>query len=189
MNDQPHKRRIMIVDREFQFRFIRRLAIIAVLIVVASLSLLALISYLNLDVQTAVIQPLPLAISENLIPTESPPTILSILVPVTAVCVAVTLAVTLFFGIIASHRMAGPLFRIRRELGKMEQGNLSGDVRLRKRDDFKILAKSINRVKANWRSRIQELNAIVRELDSEGSVDQGPLINRLKKLASSFKTE
>ena len=65
MHDRPYKRRIMIVDREFQHRFIRRIAMLAVLIVVASLSLLAITYAVNLDVQTVIVQPLPLAISEN----------------------------------------------------------------------------------------------------------------------------
>ena len=104
MTDRPYKRRIMIVYPEFQFRFIRRIAILAVLIVVASLLLLTIIYSFSLDIQTAIIQPLPLSLLENPLPIEEPRTILSILLPVIIICVAVTLAVTLTFGIVMSHR-------------------------------------------------------------------------------------
>jgi HAMP domain-containing protein len=186
---RPYKRRILIVDPEFQFRFIRRIAMLAVLIVVASLSLLAITYYFNLDIQTVIVQPLPLAISENATPIEEPTTILSILLPVVIICVVVTLALTLVFGLIMSHRMAGPLFRIRRELKEMEQGDLSGEVHLRKKDDFKSLAQAVNGLKRSWGSRLEELNGIARKLDSNAIPEQASAINRLKEIMSSFKTD
>jgi HAMP domain-containing protein len=189
MHDRPYKRRIMIVDREFQHRFIRRIAMLAVLIVVASLSLLAITYAVNLDVQTVIVQPLPLAISENAPLMEEPKTILSILLPVVIICVVVTLAVTLVFGIVISHRMAGPLFRISRELKQMEQGDLSGEIRLRKKDDFKTLARTVNNLKTNWRHRLQELSGIVYALDLNGNAEQASALNRLKEIMSSFKTD
>jgi len=189
MKDRPYKRRIMIVDPEFQYRFICRTATLAVLIVVASLSLLAIIYYLNLDIQTVIIQPLPLPFSESATLTEEPTTILSILLPVVIICVAITLAVTLFFGIVISHRMAGPLFRIKRELREIEEGNLSGEIRLRKKDDFKSLAQTVNGLKRTWTYRVKELNGIVRGLHSNNATEQASALNRLKEIMSSFKTD
>ena len=82
-----------------------------------------------------------LSLLDNPLPVEEPRTILSILLPVIIVCVAVTLTVTLIFGIVMSHRMAGPLFRIRREMKEMGEGDLSGKIRLRKKDDFESFAR------------------------------------------------
>ena len=188
MTDRPYKRRIMIVYPEFQFRFIRRIAILAVLIVVASLLLLTIIYSFSLDIQTAIIQPLPLSLLENPLPIEEPRTILSILLPVIIICVAVTLAVTLTFGIVMSHRMAGPLFRIRREMKEMGEGDLSGEIRLRKNDDFESFARDVDGLKRRWRSHIEKLNAIVGELDSEEATGQGSALSRLKEILASFKT-
>jgi len=189
MNDQAYKRHIMIVDPQFQFQFIRRVVMLAVLIVVASLSLLAIAYYFSLDIQTVIVQPLPLAISDIATPMEEPTTIASILLPVVFICIAVTLAVTLVFGIILSHRMAGPLFRIRRELTEMEKGDLSGEVRLREKDDFKSLAQSVNSLKKSWSCRIQELDGIIGGLDSSGIPEQASAFKRLKEIMSSFKTD
>jgi len=107
---------------------------------------------------------------------------------VVIICVVVTLAVTLVFGIVISHRMAGPLFRISRELKQMEQGDLSGEIRLRKKDDFKTLATTVNDLKANWRHRLQELSGIVYALDLNDNAEQASALNRLKEIMSSFKT-
>lgn len=186
MGNPSYKRRIMIVDREFQFRFIRRIVLLATLIVASSLSLLAICYYVSLDIQTAIVQPLPLAVGENVPMIGESATILSVLFPVIVVSIAVTLAVTLVFGIIMSHRMAGPLFRIQRELKKMAQGDLSGQVRLRKKDDFKSLAHAVNSLKSHWRDRIEELNGVVAELDAHPVPEQAAMLVRLKKIVSSF---
>jgi len=187
MTDRHYKRRIMIVDSEFQFRFIRRLAMLVVLIVVASLLLLAIMSYFNLNIQKAVVQPIPLSLLKSIPPQEAPTTIIAILVPVAVACIAVTLGATLIFGIIISHRMAGPLFRIRRELRQMEQGDLSGDIRLRKKDDFQSLALTVNGLKETWRSHVQELNDIAKDLHPDPA-DPQSVKARLLNLVSRFKT-
>lgn len=55
--------------------------------------------------------------------------------------------VILFFGAISifiSHKVAGPLFRMKRSLDKVTQGDLSVVIKLRKWDDLKDLAEHIN---------------------------------------------
>ena len=55
--------------------------------------------------------------------------------------------IILFFGAISifiSHRIAGPLYRIKRSLSKVTQGDLSVVVKLRKWDDLKDLAEHVN---------------------------------------------
>lgn len=189
MKDRGYKRRIMIVDPQFQFQFIRRVVMLALLIVMASLFLLAITYYFSLDIQTVIVQPLPLAIPELATPTQEPASIVSILLPVIVICIAVTLAVTLVFGIVLSHRMAGPLFRIRRELAEMETGNLSGEVHLREKDDFKSLAQSVNSLKKSWSGRLRELNAIIDGFDASSISEQASKAKRLKEILSSFRTD
>jgi methyl-accepting chemotaxis protein len=55
--------------------------------------------------------------------------------------------VILFFGafsIFISHKIAGPLFRIKKTLAQMTEGDLNTSVRLRKWDDLKDLAQHVN---------------------------------------------
>ena len=90
--------------------------------------------------------------------------------------------------VITPHRMAGPLFRIRREMKEMGEGDLSGEIRLRKNDDFESFARDVDGLKRRWRSHIEKLNAIVGELDSEEATGQGSALSRLKEILASFKT-
>lgn len=55
--------------------------------------------------------------------------------------------VIVFFGVISvfvSHKIAGPLFRIKKSLIQVSQGDLSVVIKLRKWDDLKDLADQIN---------------------------------------------
>jgi signal transduction histidine kinase len=45
-----------------------------------------------------------------------------------------------------SHRVAGPLYRMEKELDEIIAGNKSAPIKLRKKDEFKILADKINKL-------------------------------------------
>ena len=52
----------------------------------------------------------------------------------------------LFWGLIISHRIAGPLYRLERELERIAQGDFSLRIRLRRRDELISIAQGINKV-------------------------------------------
>lgn len=188
MSQQANKRRKYIVDPDFQYGLIRKMAILAGLIIIAALSSLALVFYLYGDVQVEVIQPIPFASSDGLRIVEEN-TILGLLWPVMAVSLLVTLVVIFLFGLVVSHRMAGPVFSMRRTLGEMSRGDLTGPIRLRKSDAFKSLADEINGLRERWRVPIQEIQSLCRGLNSGDNSKQKEHLNKLCKLLSTFKTE
>jgi len=59
MGTRKFKRRQYIVDPDFQYRLIRKIAVLAGLIIVMSLSFLVLVHYLYGDIQLELIQPDP----------------------------------------------------------------------------------------------------------------------------------
>jgi len=52
----------------------------------------------------------------------------------------------LFATIILSHRVAGPIYNMKKTLEEVSQGNFSQRVHLRKTDELQDMAKSINKV-------------------------------------------
>ncbi len=52
----------------------------------------------------------------------------------------------LALGIFLSHKIAGPVYRIEKTIGKMAQGDFSDRITLRKGDEMKSLADSINKL-------------------------------------------
>lgn len=72
-------------------------------------------------------------------------------------------AIILFFGVISifiSHKVAGPLFRIKKALSQVTKGDLSVVIKLRKWDDLKDLADHVNGL-------IEELRTFVNTLKND----------------------
>lgn len=188
MGTRKFKRRQYIVDPDFQYRLIRKIAVLAGLIIVMSLSFLVLVHYLYGDIQLELIQPDPFESSDGISTFYEQKTLLGLLWPVLGICLIVTLVATFLFGIVISHRMAGPVFRMRGILAEMGEGDLRGEGRLRRKDDFKSLAEEINVLKKKWRSSIEELRNLCKQMDSEDPIQQKAHMKLIKELLSRFKT-
>lgn len=72
------------------------------------------------------------------------------------------IAVILFIaGIFLSHRMAGPLFALTREMKKLKEGDLTAHLRLRKRDEFKELKAPFNQwVESMRKMTFEDINTM-----------------------------
>lgn len=190
MGKGTYKRRQYIVDTRFQYSLMSKFAILAALVIIGSLSFLVLAYYKYGDVQVSVVQPIPFGQVDSLVDSEVMGTysLLDLLWPVLSICLVGTIIFTFFFSLIVSHRMAGPVYRMRNLLNEMAKGDLSRPVScLRKKDEFKHLFADINNVKEHWRLQMQELQLACRELGEDGSQEQH--LKHIKEIASSFKTE
>ena len=189
MAQKQRKRRIYIIDPEFQYGFIRKISMIAVLIIVMSLFFLATVHQLYGSVQIEVAQPDPFAVSESITTLPQQISILKLLLPVMLICLLVTVVAIFFWGVIISHRMAGPLYRMRQTLDQMAQGDLSVEIRLRRKDDFKSLAENINNLKKRWRIQIKELKELGRRLETGDEEMQKKHWSQFSQMLASFKTD
>jgi len=190
MGKGTYKRRQYIVDSRFQYSLIRKFAILTASIVIGSLSFLVLVYYQYGDVQVSIEQPIPFGLADSLVDNGDMVTytLMNLLWPVLSICLFGATIFTFFYSVIISHRMAGPVFRMRKLLEEMAHGDLSRPVsRLRRKDEFKHLFTDINNVKECWRLQIQELQSACRKLGEDRS--QELHLNRIKEIASSFKTE
>ena len=94
-------------------------------------------------------------------------------------------------GLILSHRIAGPVFRIENVLKTIGEGNLDVNVTLRKKDELKSLAKAVNYMTSNLKEDKVTQESLLRELSkAAGTIKEllrkEPLNKRLveKKLDS-----
>jgi len=82
---------------------------------------------------------------------------------------------SLILGVVASllfpHAIAGPLYRIERELADIGKGNLCKEIKLRKRDEVKDLADSINLMIGGLRDKIETISDISGQI---GELAEGP---------------
>jgi membrane-anchored glycerophosphoryl diester phosphodiesterase (GDPDase) len=83
---------------------------------------------------------IPEVIAYNLIPVaKKVSTILLVALPV-------VLVVIWFVSLELSHRIAGPVFRLEKELDDRIEGKKTGPIQLREKDELKSLADKINRL-------------------------------------------
>lgn len=88
--------------------------------------------------------------------------------------------VSLILGFVASllfpHAIAGPLYRIERELAEIGKGNLCKDITLRKGDELKDLVDSINVMTGGLRDKIKTISDISGQIGelAEKATDEGP---------------
>ncbi len=190
MGRKRYKRRQYIVDKTFQYGLIRKFTIVSIFIVIGSLSSLVLIYYKYGDIQIDIAQPTPFGQIDALFEdgAVSTRTLLDILWPVLSICLVGTIIFTFFYSVLISHRMAGPIYRMRQILKKMSQGDISGpESKLRKKDEFKQLLSDINNVKEHWRTRIQELQLACKNIGEDNIQKQN--LKQLNDIVSWFNTK
>jgi hypothetical protein len=188
MDRKSYKRRQYIVDPDFQYSIIRKTGILIGLMVVMSLCFLTLIYYLYGDVRLALVQPDPFSASvvDGLAGQRS---LIHLLWPVMVVCIAITVIITFVLGILFSHRMAGPIFRMKSVLSEMADGELRGQDQLRKKDDFKSLMDAINRVKKGWNISIGELFHLCSQLEQTVTTENRIIVKNMKTILNRFKID
>lgn len=137
---RPSRRQHWLVNRGFQFRFVR--AMLLVLLVMAVVAILGMYGALQLTIATYELRREAFVVA--LFNTVAWTVIVEfiILVPVVG-----------WIGILLTHKVAGPLVRIRAALAEMIQGNFDIHLRLRKGDALTDLAEDVNRLAEFLRRR------------------------------------
>ena len=131
----PVKRRQLYINRDFQTRFILKFCLILILGGVISIGLTLFNTQETLTSSFTnsklVIQNTSLAIMPSVIYT----TLISTL-GIGLIVIMVTL--------LASHKIAGPMFRFERDIDRIAAGDLKSRIEIRKDDQFQAIANSLN---------------------------------------------
>ena len=137
---RTYRRRHWLVNPGLQFRFVRAMLLVLLLMAVAAV----LGIYLATRVTLYSFELLQETYLVALFNTVSWTVVLELIVLVPIVS---------WLGIRLTHKVAGPLVRIHAALSEMSQGNFDIHIRLRKGDALGELADDINRLAAFLRSR------------------------------------
>lgn len=171
----PHKRRHYFINKEFQSKFILKFCLLLLAGTVVSTTLLLFFSQ---DTLTSSFQQSRLVI-ENTSKAILPALIYTGLITLGLISFA-TIIVTLF----VSHKIAGPLFRLEKELKEIGAGNLTKNVKLREKDQLTAMADSVNEMTHSLHGNIFEIQTMIKELLESASEKKDPpeLIDKLKRI-------
>lgn len=155
---QPFRRRRKInfsIQRSFQIRLMRRVLIIALsALILASAGFLL---YSNREISGSYLQ-------GHIQMRNFLDLLLPAVIGVAAVAAVLALTITLFFPL----RLAGPLYRIEKEVERIREGDLTVQLKLRQGDELRDLAEAVNRAVAGLREQIAHMKQEVSELSSSG---------------------
>ncbi len=89
----------------------------------------------------------------------------------------------------ASHKIAGPVYVMVRQMEKLAEGDLTARVRLRRKDAFQVEAVAINQCIEELQGHLLEVSDLARKLeqqDAESTDSRETLIKQLNQKLAVF---
>lgn len=165
-NTYPHKKRKRIfIKKDYQFKFVLKFCVLVLVGAIVSTGLLFLFCQDTLtssfEQSRLVIRSTSLAILPAVIYTN--------LITLVLITVA-TIIVTLYI----SHRLAGPLYRFEEGLKEVGAGDLTKDIRLRKKDQIQDMAAGLNKMIDSLRDKVFTIQSDVKQLLESASKQNAP---------------
>lgn len=129
MADQ--RRRILLIDRKFQYALIGRLLLVQLLLLLVTV--VALWTFLDSEIGTTLSR-------AHITVTSVRELLWPVLATIAGVNALVAIGITFVVVLVASHRIAGPLYRVQSALSALEQGDLAPLTSIREHDQTGPLA-------------------------------------------------
>ncbi len=183
---RAYKRRNYFIDKGFQVKFIVRFCMLAAL---GGLLTTGIIYYLSMQSTTVAF------FNSRAVVRSTADFMLPLLLQTVLVVMVITslamIAVTLF----ASHKIAGPMYRLKRVTESLAKGDFSSDFKIRKLDQFQDLAGAFNNMIAGLRTEITALKknsaSLKENLDNISEQDiaenKKAYLNELKRISGQLE--
>jgi len=188
------KRRNYFIEKRFQFNFILKFC---ALVAVGGVLTIAILYYLALRSTTVSI------VDSRVLVKTTADFLLPVLIQTVVVVMILVSIATVFVTLFVSHKIAGPLYRLKKKMREIEEGDFSGDFRIRHLDQLQDLAQSFNSMIHKIRQEVGLLKQYVVTMkdkiegisehdipdkDKAALSDLKNISAELKKIISYFKT-
>lgn len=147
----------LLIDKNFQISFIFRFCAI---VISASFGIGVLVFYLTQNSTTVAIE------NTKVIVKSTSEFILPVLILTVAVVTFFSSLALSVMALIISHRIVGPLYRLRKEIDMLKEGDFTKQFQVRSKDNLKDLAKSLGDMSGTLRKRHAELKRRSDQLQS-----------------------
>lgn len=164
-----NRRKQLVVDGNFQYRFI----MIGILVSFSLINVTILFGFF---------------ITEQGFFDASPNVVYSVAVALIEIC---ALIIVFILSLRSSHRMAGPLFQVKKILQKIGEGDLATRTQFRQQDYFHDLGIQLNQTTEQLCQRITIIKETALELDShlQDNSIATDMVQRMQQQLNEFKTE
>jgi len=182
---ETYKRRNYFIDKEFQTKFILKFCFIIALGGLLTIGILYLLAMQSTTVSV---------VNSRVVVRTTADFILPLLIQTVVVVMVIVSLATVLVTLFVSHKIAGPLYRFKKVIETLAEGDFSSDFRLRKPDQLQGVADAFNGMIAKVRSEINALkvnfNSLKDKLNSISEQDiaehKRPYLNELKKISQEL---
>lgn len=177
---ERRKRRILFIDKKFQTRFIINFC---ALIVTGGLITMALLYLLTMGSNTVAF------VNSRVVVKTTADFLLPLLVQTVAIVMIIIGLAAIIVTLLVSHRIAGPLYRLKRVINSLGEGDFSGDFRIRSKDQFQDLARIFNEMVTKLRARLKDLEKHVRDIKQRSSsISEADIVEHKKAALKDLKS-
>lgn len=160
------KRRNYFIDRDFQAKFIIKFCAI---VLASSLVITLIVISLSQNFTTVAVR------NARVVVDRAPDFLFPIFATTVATVFVFTAIAVIILTLLTSHKIAGPLYRLKREIVAFSGGDLAANFRTRHNDQLQDLAKTLadmgdtmKQRHKNIKNRVSELLDLVQKDDKEG---------------------
>jgi len=175
---EKFRRKNYFIDKKFQARFIIKFCVIVIL---SSLVIGASLLYLSRNFTTVAIENAHVTVKNTA--DFMLPIVAETLILVTILSAVSVIALTLF----TSHKIAGPLYRLKKEIEEFKNGQLSLSFRTRNTDQLKDLSEALAEMSKVLGAKHLALKGKMAELKESlksPGTDHGAILSKLGELES-----
>jgi methyl-accepting chemotaxis protein len=163
-----YRRKNYFIDKNFQSKFILRFCL---LVVIGGLLTIGLLYFFAMKSTTVAF------VNSRVVARTTADFILPILVQTVAIVVIVVSLATVFVTLLVSHKIAGPLYRFKKVMQALTDGDFSSEFKIRRLDQLQDLADSFNvmivKVRQELRGLKDNIVSLKDRLDSISEQDVG----------------
>lgn len=178
-----NRRRQYLIDKKFQTKFIVKFA--SLVIIAAAISGAIVYMMARSTVTTSFEN------SRLVIKSTADFILPSVLLSGAVVIISIGLA-TIAVALIASHRIAGPLYRLEKDIKEVSGGNLQMKFSLRKSDEMKSLANGLNVMVEALKNDVVNIKKISSEIETALNTNNiesaRARLKDMKRLVDKFRT-
>jgi methyl-accepting chemotaxis protein len=177
------------IDREFQGRFIIKFCLLAMLGTLVSGTLLYLFARSTVTTSFE---------NSRLVLKSTADFMLPMILLSGGAVIVVTGIVTIFITLFTSHKIAGPLYRLEKDIAVLKEGDLTVKFRLRQGDQLERLREGLDGLSVELKGRLSGIKGAVADMDAllnepgmSADARQGAIrekIGRMSALLSKFTT-
>ena len=156
MANQPYKRKNYFIDKNFQTKFILKFCLI---VIVSSILIGGILFFLSRNSTTVTIENTKVTVK------RTSDFILPVMIQTILIVSVSSALVVALLTIFISHKIAGPLYRLKKEIDALGDGNLGVNFYIRTDDQLQNLSGSLNQMVSSLRAKHLELKEKLKDIN------------------------